>query len=163
MSHAHKGATAHTVIFRSINPKGNFAEYVTFMRQHPLREELGQTRLAQLYRDYPLERYNLSDRGYIAGLNPLELWLVSYLQANPHASRRAILEVSKPVRLESYAWLFHPHLKHAQDTRIRIILEADGLRAHSKTLGATWLSLRSSGAEPCHRHRQLSRPPRRFG
>lgn len=121
----HKGATARTILFRSTRPQASYADYVNFMEHHPLREELGEQRLAQLYHDYPLERYNLSDRAYIVGVNPLELWLVGYLQANPHASRRAILEVSQPVRLESYAWLFHPRLKHAQDTRIRIILEAD--------------------------------------
>ncbi len=29
------------------------------------------------------------------------------------------------MRIESYAWLFRPQLKHAQDTRIRIMLEED--------------------------------------
>jgi membrane peptidoglycan carboxypeptidase len=67
----------------------------------------------------------LSDRGFITGINPMQLWLGAYLQANPKASRRAILEVSKPIRIDSYSWLFHPRLKHAQDTRIRIILEEE--------------------------------------
>lgn len=122
---AHKGATARTILFRSIRPQASYTEYAQFMAKHPLSQELNDARLRQLYRDYPSDRYNLSDRGYIAGLNPLELWLVGYLQTNPHASRHAILEVSKPLRIESYAWLFHPRLKHAQDTRIRIILEED--------------------------------------
>ncbi len=122
--HGHKGATARTILFRSIRPQANYTEYAAYMAKH-MTQDIGDARLRQLYHDYPVERYNLSDRGYIAGVNPLELWLVSYLQTNPHASRRAILEVSKPLRIESYAWLFHPHLKHAQDTRIRIILEED--------------------------------------
>lgn len=121
----HKGATAHTLLFRSIRPQASYQEYVEFMAKHPLHEELTDGRLRQLYHDYPIERYNLSDRAYITGLNPLELWLLDYLQTNPHASRRAIMEVSQPVRLESYAWLFHPNLKHAQDSRIRIMLEED--------------------------------------
>ncbi|MFY9289032.1 MAG: transglycosylase domain-containing protein [Alphaproteobacteria bacterium] len=125
VSHAHKGATARTILFRSVRPKATYEEYVTFMKRHPLKETISDDRLRKLYLDYPVERYNLSDRGYIAGLNPMELWLAGYLQANPGASRRAILEVSQPLRQESYAWLFHPRLKHAQDTRIRIILEAD--------------------------------------
>lgn len=125
ITHGHKGTTAHTVLFRSVKPQATYIEYAAFMAQHKSGLELSDTRLRQLYRDYPIDRYNLSDRGYIAGVNPLELWLVGYLQTNPHASRHAILEVSKPVRIESYAWLFHPHLKHAQDTRIRIILEED--------------------------------------
>lgn len=125
MGRAHKGATAHTILFRSIYPKASFNEYMSFMALHPQHEPISEARLRQLYHDYPVERYNLSDRGYITGINPMELWLVSYLQANPKASRHAILEVSQPIRIESYAWLFRPSLKHAQDTRIRIILEAD--------------------------------------
>jgi membrane peptidoglycan carboxypeptidase len=125
VTHSHKGATARTILFRSVAPQAGYEDYVAFMAQHPLRETLSDARLRQLYHDYPIERYSLSDRGYITGVNPLELWLVSYLHANPHASRRAIMEVSQPIRIESYAWLFHPRLKHAQDTRIRIILEED--------------------------------------
>ena len=124
-NHAHKGATARTILFRSLRPTAPYQEFADFMQKQPLREPLSDARLHQLYKDYPIERYNLSDRAYIAGINPMELWVVGYLQTNPHATRRAILEVSQPVRLESYAWLFHPRLKHAQDTRIRIILEAD--------------------------------------
>ncbi len=126
LTHAHKGATARTIIFRSLRPQASFEEYADFMIYHQVNgEPLGNGRLAELYKNYPVERYDLEDRGYIAGLNPLELWLVGYLQSNPHATRRAILEVSQPVRIECYSWLFHPRLKHAQDTRIRIILEED--------------------------------------
>jgi membrane peptidoglycan carboxypeptidase len=91
----------------------------------PTGEAPDESRLQELYDNYPSDRYSLSDRAYISGINPLELWLAGYLQANPHATRSAILEVSQPVRIESYAWLFHPNLKHAQDTRIRIMLEED--------------------------------------
>ena len=125
LARSHKGVTARTVLFRSIYPKADYNEYRAFMVLHATTDSLNDTKLHQLYNDYPVERYNLSDRGYITGLNPLELWLASYLHANPQASRHTILEVSQPLRIESYAWLFQPHLKHAQDTRIRIILEAD--------------------------------------
>jgi membrane peptidoglycan carboxypeptidase len=122
LSHAHKGATARTVIFRSLQPEASFADYAAFMARHPMSEALSQQRLQQLYDAYAADKYNLS-----------ELWLVGYLQTNPHASRRVILQVSQPVRIESYAWLFHPRLKHAQDTRIRIVLEADAFaRLHKR-------------------------------
>ena len=125
VAHAHKGATAHTVIFRSVKPQGSYDEYVAFMQRNPAREPLSEARLQKLYNDYPVTRYNLADRGYIAGLNPMELWLVGYKQANPKATRRAMIEVSQPLRIESYGWLFRPQLKRAQDTRIRIMLEED--------------------------------------
>ncbi len=61
LSHAHKGATARTVIFRSVDPKASFTDYTSFMAHHPLHEELGTARLDQLYRDYPADRYDLSE------------------------------------------------------------------------------------------------------
>jgi membrane peptidoglycan carboxypeptidase len=125
LTHGHKGATAVTIMFRSTRPQADFAAYAAFMGQHPAGANLGSDRLQKLYDDYPIDRYSLSDRAYIAGVNPLELWLVGYRQANPHATRSAILEVSEPVRIESYAWLFRPSLKRAQDERIRIMLEED--------------------------------------
>lgn len=124
-THGHKGATALTIMFRSTRPQASYEDYVAFMAKQSVDDKLDDDRLHQLYRDYPADRYDLSDRAYIAGVNPLELWLVGYLQANPHASRSAILEVSQPIRIESYAWLFHPNLKRAQDSRIRVILEVD--------------------------------------
>jgi membrane peptidoglycan carboxypeptidase len=36
-----------------------------------------------------------------------------------------LVDVSRPLRIDSYAWLFRPSLKRAQDTRIRIMLEED--------------------------------------
>jgi membrane peptidoglycan carboxypeptidase len=122
--HAHKGATARTILFRSIRPQASFDAYRAYMSKH-MTADFDEARLPGLYRDYPADRYNLADRSYIAGINPLELWLVSYQEANPGASRGAILSVSRPVRIESYAWLFHPRMQGAQNTRIRILLELD--------------------------------------
>lgn len=133
LAHAHKGATSRTVIFRSLHPEASFTDYVSFMVHHPVNERLMEPRLHQLYQAYAVNKFSLADRSYIAGVNPLELWLVSYLQSNPHASRHVLLQVSQPVRIESYAWLFRPSLKRAQDTRIRIILEEDAFaRLHKR-------------------------------
>ncbi len=130
---ARKGATARTILFRSLRPQAGYGQYVAYMRKNPAFAELDDQRLSKLFRDYPADRYNLADKGYIAGINPLELWLVSYIQANPRASRNEIMTVSKKIRLESYSWLFHPRMRGAQDTRIRILLEADAfVRIHER-------------------------------
>lgn len=128
----HKGATARVLLFRSVKPKASYDEFITFMSKQTFTESLSENRLRQLYHDYPIERYNLSDRAYITGLNPMELWLANYLETNPNATRRTILEAGRPVRIESYAWLFRPSLKHAQDTRIRIMLEEDAFKKIQK-------------------------------
>jgi membrane peptidoglycan carboxypeptidase len=123
-SRAHKGATARTILFRSLRPLAGYNEFVTYMKRH-MPADLDEARLYKLYKEYPADRYNLNDRGYITGINPLELWLVGYRMTNPQASRNAILAVSKPERLETYTWLFRPTKTGAQNTRIRILLELD--------------------------------------
>lgn len=121
---AHKGATSLAILFRSIDPKATVGEFLGFMKKYAVGTQ-DKEKLKKLYIEYPPDRYNLADRGYITGINPMELWLVAYKLANPEASRNSILAVSKPVRIESYAWLFHANKKGAQDTRIRILLELD--------------------------------------
>jgi len=122
--HAHKGATSLTILFRSLFPEATYANYAAYMKQNA-SSAFDLKRLPKLFDDYPADRYNLADRGYITGINPLELWLTSYLVAHPGISSHELIAVSKPVRLESYAWLFHKGKKGAQDTRIRILLELD--------------------------------------
>ena len=46
---------------------------------------------------------SLTDRGYVAGIHPLELWLVNYLQDHPGAARNEVMEASAQVREEAYA------------------------------------------------------------
>jgi membrane peptidoglycan carboxypeptidase len=121
---AHKGATSQAILYRSAFPKTSYQDFAAFMKK-AVPTPLGEERLHQLYDEYPVDRYSLADRGYITGINPLELWLVSYKLANPRATRSQILAISKPVRIESYAWLFRASKKGAQDTRIRILLEQD--------------------------------------
>lgn len=121
---AHKGATARAILFRSIDPEATFGEFVGYMK-NAVPTEMDKEKLRKLYNEYPADRYNLSDRGYITGVNPLELWMVAYKLAHPSATRNQMLSQSKNERIESYAWLFHPKKKGAQDTRIRILLELD--------------------------------------
>jgi hypothetical protein len=75
--------------------------------------------------DQALERFSLEDRGYWAGLHPLELWLVTYLRDHPAAPRAEVTTASEAVRQEIYAWLFETHSTHKQDVRIRMLLEQD--------------------------------------
>ncbi len=125
LTHGHKGATARTVLFRSLYPTADFPAYLRFMQEHPLRMAVPLPRLQKLYESYPIDKYVLADRAYLTGMNPMELWLLSYWGVHPDASRHALLSESRAMRIASYAWLFRPRLKHAQDTRIRIMMEED--------------------------------------
>ena len=62
------------------------------------RNELDEQKLWELYLSCSPEKLNLSDRGYVSGLHPMELWLASYLQAHPNATWQQVLDASGDVR-----------------------------------------------------------------
>lgn len=126
---ARKTLSAQATIFRSIKPRAPLAEFNAFMQAKASTfrhtTELTPDNLAKLYDAYGIDKYNLADRGYIAGVNPLEIWLATYLIKNPAATREQMLQASVEERQATYSWLFRTVFKGAQDTRIRILLEQD--------------------------------------
>jgi len=111
-------------IFLSLHPDARFAEFRDFIVAHSPRASLAEDKLWDLYRESAPGRLSLADRGYIAGIHPLELWLVEYLKDHPGASRAEVLDASAAVRQEAYGWLFKGGL-HKQNLRIRALLDED--------------------------------------
>lgn len=70
-------------------------------------------------------RWSLTDRGYLAGVHPLELWAAAHLRERSSATLGEALAASTEQRQEVYQWLFRTRHKGAQDTRIRNLLEVD--------------------------------------
>ncbi len=70
-------------------------------------------------------RWSLADRGYLAGVHPLELWVAAYLRERPEATLREAVAASVEERQQVYQWLFRTRHKGAQDARIRNLLEVD--------------------------------------
>jgi membrane peptidoglycan carboxypeptidase len=81
----------------------------------------GQEFLAQFYR----KRLSLDLHGSLTRIHPLELWLMTYLAAHPHATFEQVIAASASERQQAYEWLFNPSQRRAQDLRIRIMLERD--------------------------------------
>ena len=124
---------ALTVVFRSVRPHAVPDELANFLRARLPGKHLERGTMEDLHAKYPPNRFSLSDRGHLAGVHPLELWLVGYLWAHPQTSRASVLAASAAARQESYSWLFKTGLKGAQDTRIRIVLEQDAFaRIHRR-------------------------------
>ena len=110
---------------RAARPEGPFEEF-----QAALLTQLPDAKLApdlqrKLYDTYSPARFTLADQGYIAGVHPLELWLVGYLDDHPDATLRQVFEASADERISVYRWLFSRHRKRAQDRRIRSLLEIE--------------------------------------
>ncbi len=111
------------VVFRTMRPDATKDALAAFLTRRLPDAGLDDDRLWDLYREASPREVSLQDRGTIAGVHPLELWLVAYLQQHPNASRAEMLRASEPARQQVYAWLFEPRSAHLQTLRIRTLLE----------------------------------------
>lgn len=121
----HRTPVRIAVIFRSCHPTADFDTFSRFMKQHVPQSRWGNRSIEQLYKDYAPGRFSLNDRGYLAGLHPLELWLIGYLAQYPEATFSQVLAASAQERQDVYRWLFRPKMRRGQDVRIGTILEQD--------------------------------------
>ena len=113
------------VVFRSLRPEADRAALGAFLARYLPRDSVSDDDLWDLYREYDVARFSLEDRGYLAGIHPLELWLVTYLRDHLGASCAEVAKQSEAVRQEVYGWLFKSRSTHKQDIRIRVLLEED--------------------------------------
>ena len=120
-------ASRLAAIHRTLWPEAPLAQFTAFVKDN-LSEGLdpAEVRLAKLYAQYAPAQMSLADRGYVAGVHPLELWLVGFLRQHPGASQTQVMRASSAERQAVYAWLFSTHRKHAQDQRILGLLEGEG-------------------------------------
>jgi membrane peptidoglycan carboxypeptidase len=112
-------------VFRSVLPQADLRAFQDFLHNRLAGVPLDDAALDKLYADYAPDRFSLTDRGFLAGVHPLELWLVKFLQDHPKASRTEMLGASTLERQEVYHWLFKTNSTQKQNSRIRILLEED--------------------------------------
>ena len=116
------------VIYRSVRPEAGLDAFSAFMKAHVPSALLAGQDLAKMYGKYGPDQFNLNDRGYLSRVHPLELWLLTYRERHPRATLSEVLANSAKQRQEVYAWLYRTSRRHAQDRRIRILLEEDAFR-----------------------------------
>ena len=112
-------------IFRSIRPDATLEEFLEFRGFKNEQESPSARNEASAFRRANIEDFNWQDRGYVARVHPLEVWLVSYLYQNPDATRNEWIKAGADVRQEVYEWLFRHRNKRVQDNRIWQIIEED--------------------------------------
>jgi len=125
---------------RSVVPDGSLAWFDARMRaalKGAPQATMSDDDLAKLYEKYGIDRFNLNDRGYIAGVHPVELWMLNYLRTHPNASESELQGASKDARFTSYRWLLKTHHPAKQDRRIRRMVE---LEAYVR-IGKSWRAL----------------------
>lgn len=114
-----------SAVFRFVKPGAGVEELSSFLKAQMPSFSFSEQEVANLYEAYGPEKWDIQDRGYIARIHPLELWLVAYLRAHPEAGRSEVIKASTKERQEVYSWLFRTHWKNAQDSRIRSLLEVE--------------------------------------
>ncbi len=119
------GADRLATVFRYLEPAAPPEAFAAFLGERLGDAQLSDARIAQLYTRHAPDAFDLPDRGYVARLHPLELWLVGYRSANPDASLGEALVASEDERQTVYRWLFRTRFKSAQDVRIYTILEVE--------------------------------------
>ena len=118
-------------IFFAVYPDASQGAMTAFLQTHmpkPSFAELTSDRLLKLYQEFCASKFSLNDKGYIAGVHPLEIWLVIYLQTHSAASWNEVAAASPQVIQQSYAWLFKPDAMFQQNVRIVTLLEQDAFR-----------------------------------
>lgn len=113
------------VVFRTLRPDASLAQFQAFLKSQGKKGALKEKDVQRLYDKYSVDAFSLADRGYIARVHPLELWLGSYLQSHPDATRDEVAQASSNERREVYGWLYNSKRPRKQDVRIRIVREED--------------------------------------
>ncbi|HUP95251.1 MAG TPA: transglycosylase domain-containing protein [Burkholderiales bacterium] len=134
----------YAVIYRSVVPEQPLSAFIKFMRAQFPGSVLSDGDLAGMYEKYGIDKFSLQDRGYLARIHPLELWLVGYLRQHPDAKFDQVVEASKAERQAVYQWLFRSKARAAQDNRIKTLLEMQAfteIHKHWKRLGYPFGSL----------------------
>ena len=116
------------VIFRSIRPDAGIDEFSHFLRIYLPLPFLATVDIPKLFATYGPDKFDLNDRGYLAKVHPLELWLLAYRERHLDATLSEIFANSAAQRQDVYRWLFQSRDKRAQDQRIGTILEIDAFR-----------------------------------
>ena len=112
-------------VFRSLEPEAGPDRLAQFLARRLGAAGVSGPELRALYDRYDPSRMSLVDRGFVAGVHPLELWLVGFLRHHPGASLAEVQAGSSTERQAVYGWLFKTRHKNAQDVRIRSQLELE--------------------------------------
>ena len=126
LSSLHPTALRLANVHRTIAPEATLAEFETFLNDNlASQNEISSERAAKMYQQYSPENMSLADRGYLATIHPLELWMVGFLRQRQGATLTEVVAASAKERQLVYEWLFKTSRKHAQDKRIAGLLEVE--------------------------------------
>lgn len=110
---------------RSVYPEASLEVFRDLLATRLPGRALSDPMMEKLYERADPHAMPLADRGYVAGVHPLELWLVGYLRRHPGAGMTQTARASSAERQAVYSWLFFTRHRNAQDHRITSLLELE--------------------------------------
>ncbi|MDO9435260.1 transglycosylase domain-containing protein [Hydrogenophaga sp.] len=119
------GADRLAAVFRYLDPDAPPDALASFLEQRLGERAPNAAQVARLHERYAPDAMDLPDRGYVARVHPLELWLVAYRLRYPEATLEQANAASATERQTVYRWLFRTRAKDAQDNRIYTMLEVE--------------------------------------
>jgi len=119
------GVDRLAAVFLYLSPQATPQALGEFLKERLDGKEFSEQNIDKLYTRNGLEAYDLADRGYVARIHPLQLWLAAYLQQKPEASWADAVKDSAEERQAVYRWLFRTRHKGAKDSRIYTMLELE--------------------------------------
>jgi membrane peptidoglycan carboxypeptidase len=132
---------------RSVYPEASPEVFRDLLATRLPGRALSDKAVDDLYELAAPENMPLADRGYVAGVHPLELWVVGYLRRHPGAGMGQVVRASSAERQAVYSWLFLTRHRNAQDHRIASLLELEAfldLHRSWERLGYPFASLTPS-------------------
>ena len=138
--------TRLAALYYGLEPQGDDAGLSRFLQRH-LADPPDS--VADLKTKYGPGRWSLADRGYLAKVHPLAMWVAGYLLRHPEATLTETIAASHQERQDAYGWLFKTRHKSAPDVRIRSQLELEAfaeIHKSWKRLGYPFESLTPSYA-----------------
>ncbi len=124
----HKTPRRLAAVYSVVRPEATLTEFSDFARRQLGDGKVSDKQLGQVFAEMAKGTLTLHDRGYIAQIHPLELWLVAHMYREPKANFSEIMEASTNQRQEAYQWLFNSKHKAKQDLRIKIMLEQEAFQ-----------------------------------
>jgi membrane peptidoglycan carboxypeptidase len=115
--------------FRSVQPEADINAMTDFLALRLKDSMPDSAELNDLYTKYARNKFNSNDRAWLAGVHPLELWMVEYLLAHPGTPFAELVQASTEERQLAYSWLFKTDNRESQQKRIRILVEQDAFVA----------------------------------
>ena len=130
----------YAAVYLSINPLSSREEFSDFLRNRFERKKFSESTLESLYILFKKTSPSLADKGYVARVHPLELWVAGYLYRYPHTNYAQAVAASADDRQEVYSWLLDSKRRRAQNQRIKTMIEVGGFFGNPSSLGKARIS-----------------------